>query len=78
MEFILKLAAKYLAKINFKEIDKIVSWVIEVSEKNKEGWEKAEEVINQFDNEWADRASWVVRTVVQIAYAIAKIRGLEK
>lgn len=84
MELALKLVLKWLANFGVKtgkftlaDIDKVVEWIVEQSKENKEGWEKAEAVIAKFGGEWGGRASWVGRTVVQLAYAIAKIRETE-
>lgn len=81
MKMVLKSIANFGAsasKFKLSDIDTIVGWIIEQSKENKEGLEKAEAVIVKFGGEWGGRASWVGRTVVQLAYAIAKIRGIIK
>lgn len=74
--YLIKLAAKWLAKIDNAGFDKIVQWVINVSEKNVSGLKKANEVIREFNKEWADRANFIQRTVVQLAYAYTKLKKL--
>lgn len=74
--YLLKILAKWLGKIDNSGFEKVVNWVISVSEKQKSGIKKAEEVIGEFNKEWADRAGFAVRTVVQLAYAYARLKGL--
>ena len=85
MEFLIKLVIKLIAnfklmaedgKFNSKDIDTILAFVIEESQTEKAGWEKAAQVIEAFKANWGGRASWVAQTVVQLVYALAKIRGL--
>lgn len=78
IKYLIKTVAKWLAKIGGEDFDNIVFWVMDLAEENLEGWQKAEEVIKMFNEEWGDRAGFVARTVVQLAYAYAKIKGLLK
>jgi hypothetical protein len=75
-ETLIKLVSKYLGKISFSEIEEIVKWIVDQEQTEKEGWKKLEEVMSQFDSKWVNRASWIVKTVCQLAFAIAKIRNI--
>lgn len=73
--FLIKFVASKLAGIGGSGFDKVVAWVIEQSEKEISGLEKAEEVIGLFNEVWGDVAGFISRTVVQLAYAYARIKG---
>jgi hypothetical protein len=85
---VLKLAITYFANHKIKktdlkftsaDIDKVAGWVIDQSkEENKHGWEKAEEVLKQFNATWGARLSWAAKTAVQLCYAFVMIKGAIK
>lgn len=74
--WLIKFVATKLAKIGGSDFDKVVEWVIEQAEKEISGLEKAEEVIGLFNQKWGDITGFIVRTVVQLAYAYARIKKL--
>jgi len=85
MEFLIKLVIKLIAnfklvaedgKFNSKDIDTVIGFIVEQNETEKAGWEKAESVIESFNTNWGGRVSWAAKTVVQLVYALAKIRGV--
>jgi len=76
LTFLIRFLASKLAGIGGNGFDNVVEWVVEVSSENLKGWEKAEEVIRLFGGRWGEVANFAVRTVVQLAYAYAKIKGL--
>lgn len=73
--FLIKFIASKLARIGGSDFDTVVEWVVEQSEKEISGLEKAEEVIGLFNKKWGEVAGFIVRTVVQLAYAYARIKG---
>jgi hypothetical protein len=84
-ESLLKLIAKVLAnikgddnKFTFKDVERIAGWVIEQDKTENSGLKKAEVIVDKFNAEWKGRLSWVVKTVVQICYALVQLRSLTK
>ena len=73
---LIKFIASKLSGIGGRGFDDVVEWVIEVAPQDMRGWEKAEQVIRIFNHRWAEVAGFAVRTVVQLAYAYARIKGL--
>jgi hypothetical protein len=63
-------------KFDSNSIENVTKWVIDQEQTNKAGWEKAEFVVSQFNTEFAERASWVVKTVVQLVFALAKFKNI--
>jgi len=78
-ERIVKLAIRFIAGLNASNFEKVVGWVVDAgrNEALKTGLEEANEVVAKYNSEFAEKASYVVRTVVQIAYFIARVRGLK-
>lgn len=84
-EFATDVVIKFLAnfkispssvKFTSSSIEDVIKWVVDQEKTNKEGWQKAEYVISQFNTEYAERASWVVKTVVQLVFALAKFKNI--
>lgn len=78
-EYIAKLFARVIAGINGKQFDQVVAWVIESGQDPdfRTGIDQALRVFSMYNANFAKQASWVVRTVVQVAYLVAKLRGEE-
>jgi len=78
-ERIVKLAIRFIAGINGKNFERVIQWVVDAGKNPelKSGLEEANAVVAQYDSEFAQKATYIVRTVVQIAYFIARIRGLK-
>ena len=77
--WILKIAGKYLGGLDGSDFDRVVVWVTQAGRNPaiKSGYEEALWVIKNFNATFAKRLDWAVRTVVQIAYAYAKLTGLD-
>ncbi len=84
-EWASEIVIKFLANFNINpsaikfdsnSIENVTKWVIDQEKTNKAGWEKAEFVVSQFNTEFAERASWVVKTVVQLVFALAKFKNI--
>ena len=73
---LIKFVAARLAGIGGSGFDRVVEWVVDVSSEKLEGWQKAEIVIGMFSGKWQLVASFIARTVVQLAYAYAKLKNL--
>lgn len=78
-EYFAKLFARVIAGINGKQFDQVVDWVIESGQDPdfRTGIDQALRVFSMYNANFAKQASWVVRTVVQVAYLVAKLRGEE-
>lgn len=80
LEFLIKLVAKKLAKIDNSTFDKVVSTVSEVGSdpQFESGLSQAEEVIRRVrpDFQLNETAMWIIRTVVQLAYTVARLKNL--
>lgn len=80
LEFLIKLVAKKLANINNSTFDKVVSTVSKVGTdpQFESGLSQAEEVVRRVrpDFNLDERAMWIVRTVVQLAYTVARLKNL--
>ncbi len=78
-EYIIKWAVKLIAGINSKNFETIIKWIVDAgkNENLKGGLAEANYVASQYNKEFAMKASYIVKTVVQIAYFIAKLRGLD-
>ena len=74
--FFLKQAAKFLGGISSADIAQISTLVFEVAQDaTLKGWQKAEKVaLEAAELIGGEKASWVVKTVVQVVYAICKIQ----
>lgn len=72
---LLKFVATRLAAIGGSDFDRVVGWVIDVSTAKLEGWQKAQEVISLFNGKWGMVAGFIARTVVQLAYTYARLKG---
>ena len=85
METLYKLVIKWLAnlkgsdnKFTFSDIERVAQWVINIDKSDNSGLKKAESVIELFNAQWGGRLAWVVKTVVQLCYALVQIRNLNK
>jgi hypothetical protein len=78
-EYFAKLFARVIAGINGKQFDQVVDWVIEAGQDPdfRTGIDQALRVFSMYNANFAKQSSWVVRTVVQVAYLVAKLRGEE-
>ena len=78
-EYIVKLAVRIISGINSPQFEQVVEWVVEAGQNAvlRTGWEEASYVVAKYNKEFAETAGYVVRTVVQIAYFIARVRGLK-
>lgn len=79
-EFLIKLVAKKLAKIDSSTFDKVVTTVSEVGQNPDftSGLEQAEQVIKVVkpDFDLPDHLFWIIDVVVKLAYTVARLKGL--
>ena len=78
-ELVIKIAAKWIAGIKGKQFEQVIEWVVRAgkNEEFKTGAQEAHAVALQYNAKFAQKASFVVRTIVQLAYFIARLRGLD-
>lgn len=78
-ELVIKLAAKWIAGINSKQFEQVVEWISEAGNDPvyQTGFEQAMRVAALYNANFAKQASFVVRTIVQLAYYVARVRGLD-
>lgn len=78
-ERIIKLVIRIISGLNSKSFERVIDWVLEAGERDglTHGYEKAAWVLRKYNAEFADKATYIVKTVVQIAYFIAKFRNLK-
>lgn len=76
VRFLLVRAAKWLGNLSSEDIREVVEAVVAAKSDDSPGWAKAQSVIDWFASRFSDgggHENWVVRTVVQIVYAVCKI-----
>lgn len=82
--YLLKYVTKLLAnldmdkdsKFSWADVDLILTWVADQSQKAISGLEKAAAVVALFNKEWPGRAQWVVDGIVKFVYILAKIQKI--
>ena len=76
-EYFAKMFARVIAGINGKQFDQVIGWVVQTGQDPdfKTGMEEAARVVSLYNANFAAQASWIVKTVVQVAYFAAKLRG---
>ncbi len=77
-ERIIKLMIRIIAGLNGKNFETVVTWVEDAGNRDglNHGFEKAAWVLRKYNEEFAEKATYIVKTVIQIAYLIAKFRNL--
>ena len=78
-ERISKLFVRLIAGLKGKDFETVVDWVVKTGAdpRFKGGMVQAKRVAMLYDITFIKQASWVVSTVVQIAYLVSKLRGLK-
>ena len=62
-----------LGRLSRKDIDHITVSILSAGRADASGWQKAEMVFNSTAYLFDRKAAWVIKTVIQMVYAICKI-----
>lgn len=78
LPILIQLVVRQLGKITATDVDRIVQWIKAQHELHpeKQGWEKADTLVQRFTEFFGRRDGHVARTVIQLAYSLAKLKGV--